>query len=82
MFILNIFNLYFERYYFLILGINYELSIEIECEFLDAGLYIQSSLIDAIHLDSYSCFIIGNRIVEKVIREIYCNIILFIILFI
>ena len=44
----------------------FDLSIEMQCEFLDAGLYIQSSLIDGIHLDSDSCFIIGNRIAEKV----------------
>ncbi|MBX9839067.1 MAG: hypothetical protein K2X69_12245 [Silvanigrellaceae bacterium] len=43
----------------------YDLSIEMQCEFLDAGLSIQSSVIDGIHLDSNSCYIIGNRIAEK-----------------
>lgn len=36
------------------------------CDFLDAGIYIRSSLIDGIHLDSDSCNIIGNKIAEKV----------------
>jgi lysophospholipase L1-like esterase len=45
----------------------FDLSIEMQFEFLDSGLYIQSSMIDGIHLDSNSCNIIGNRIAEKVI---------------
>ena len=43
-----------------------ELSIEMNCEFLDSGLYIQSSSIDGIHLDLDACYIIGNKIAEKV----------------
>ncbi len=44
----------------------YELSLEMHCDFLDAGIYIRPSLIDGIHLDSDSCSIIGNKIAEKV----------------
>ena len=44
----------------------YELASEMQCEFLDAGTYIESSLIDGIHLDSEFCFTIGNKIFEKI----------------
>ncbi|WP_158999724.1 GDSL-type esterase/lipase family protein [Pigmentibacter ruber] len=46
--------------------IFYDLSIEMNCEFLDAGIYIQTSAMDGIHLDSESCYIIGNKIADKI----------------
>ena len=44
------------------------ISLEENCEFLDAASFIESSQVDGFHLDESACLILGQAVYQKVMQ--------------